>query len=154
MVDVSTEIIINLPKEKVTGFALDPANVPNWCTHIKSVEWNNDGPLRAGVKLVFNEQIMRMRRPHKQVYEVVEIIPGQKVIMKSQSNGMRMETTVAWQAINENTTCMTLRNRGIPVAFSRSIAPLLKLAIRNASRRNLKQLKKMLELNYRRLVVL
>ncbi|AEV99821.1 hypothetical protein A4D02_25955 [Niastella koreensis] len=152
MVDVSTEIIINLPKEKVTEFASDPANVPNWCTHIKSVEWNNDAPLRAGVKLVFNERIMR--RPHKQVYEVVEIIPGQKVIMKSQSNGMRMETTVAWQAINENTTCMTLRNRGIPVAFSKPIAPLLKLAIRKASRRNLKQLKRMLELNYRRLVVL
>jgi hypothetical protein len=152
MVDVSTEIIINLPKEKVTEFASDPSNVPNWCTHIKSVEWNNDAPLRAGVKLVFNEQIMR--RPHKQVYEVVEIIPGQKVIMKSQSNNMRMETTVAWQAINENTTCMTLRNRGIPVAFSKPIAPLLKLAIRKASRRNLKQLKRVLELNYRRLVVL
>jgi len=152
MVDVSTEIIINLPKEKVTQFALDPRNVPDWCTHIKSVEWNNGEPLRAGAKLVFNEQIMR--RPHLHVYEVVEIIPGQKVIMKSQSNGMHMETTVAWQAVNENTTCMTLRNRGIPVAFSKPIAPLLKLAIRNVSRRNLKQLKKMLELSHRRLVVL
>jgi uncharacterized membrane protein len=152
MVDVSTEIIINLPKEKVVEFASDPRNVPNWCTHIKSVEWNNETPLRAGAKLVFNERIMR--RPQQHVYEVVEIIPGQKVIMKSQSNGMRMETTVAWQAISENTTCMTLRNRGVPLAFSKSIAPLLKLAIRKASRRNLKQLKRMLELNYRRLVVL
>jgi uncharacterized membrane protein len=152
MVDVSTEIIINLPKEKVVEFASDPRNVPNWCTHIKSVEWNNETPLRAGAKLVFNERIMR--RPQQHVYEVVEIIPGQKVIMKSQSNGMRMETTVAWQAISENTTCMTLRNRGVPIAFSKSIAPLLKLAIRKASRRNLKQLKKMLELSYRRLVVL
>lgn len=152
MVDVSTEIIINLPKEKVVEFASDPRNVPNWCTHIKSVEWNNEAPLRAGAKLVFNEQVMRRRKQH--VYEVVEIIPGQKVIMKSHSNGMRMETTVAWQAISENTTCMTLRNRGVPIAFSKSIAPLLKLAIRKASRRNLKQLKRMLELNYRRLVVL
>lgn len=152
MVDVSTEIIINLPKEKVTEFAADPGNVPNWCTHIKSVEWNNDAPLRAGAKLVFNEQ--SMLRQHQHVYEVVEIIPGQKVIMRSHSNGMHMETTVAWQAINENTTCMTLRNRGIPVAFSKPIAPLLKLAIRKASRRNLKQLKKMLELSYRPLVVL
>jgi uncharacterized membrane protein len=152
MVDVSTEIIINLPKEKVAEFASYPGNVPNWCTHIKSVEWNNEAPLRAGAKLVFNERVMRRSQHH--VYEVVEIIPGQKVIMKSQGNGMRMETTVAWQAINENTTCMTLRNRGIPTAFSRSIAPFLKLAYRKASRRNLKQLKKMLELSYRRLVVL
>ena len=152
MVDVSTEIIINLPKEKVAEFASDPGNVPNWCAHIKSVEWNNDAPLRAGAKLVFNQQTMR--RPHQHVYEVVEIIPGQKVIMKTRSHGMRMETTVAWQAISENTTCMTLRNRGVPIAFSKSIAPLLRLAIRKASRRNLKQLKKMLELSYRRLIVL
>lgn len=152
MVDVSTEIIINLPKEKVTEFALYPGNVPNWCAHIKSVEWDNNAPLRAGAKLVFTERVMR--RPQQHVYEVVEIIPGQKVIMISHTNGMQMETTVAWQAINENTTCMTLRNRGIPVAFSKPIAPFLKLAIRKASRRNLKQLKKMLELNYRRLVVL
>ncbi|MFL5747393.1 MAG: SRPBCC family protein [Niastella sp.] len=152
MVDVSTEIIINLPKEKVAEFASYPGNVPNWCTHIKSVEWNNDAPLRAGAKLVFNGQIMR--RPQQNVYEVVEIIPGQKVIMKSRSNNMRMETTVAWQAINENTTCMTLRNRGVPIAFSKPMAPLLKLAIRNVSRRNLKQLKKMLEFSYRRLEVL
>lgn len=152
MVDVSTEIIINLPKEKVAEFASNPHNVPNWCTHIKSVEWNNEAPLRAGAKLVFNEQIMRRLQQH--IYEVLEIIPGQKVIMKNHGNGMRMETTVAWQAINENTTCMTLRNRGVPTAFSKPITPLLKLAIRKVSRRNLKQLKKMLELSSRRLVVL
>jgi uncharacterized membrane protein len=152
MVNVSTEIIINLPKEQVAEFVSDPANAPSWCTHIKSVEWNNDEPLRAGTKLVFNEQIMR--RYKQQLYEVVEIIPGQKMTMKSRNNNMRMETTVAWQALNENTTCMTVCNRGIPVSFSKSIAPFLKMAIRKASRRNLKQLKRMLELSYRRLVVL
>ncbi|MBO9204136.1 MULTISPECIES: SRPBCC family protein [Niastella] len=148
MLDVSTEIIINLPKEKVAEFASDPANAPSWCAHIKSVEWNNEAPLRAGAKLVVNEKLMRRRQ--QLVYEVLEIIPGQKMIMQTSSNGMHMETTVGWQAINENTTCMTLRNRGIPAAF----APFLKLAIRNVNRRNLKQLKKMLELSYRRLVVL
>jgi uncharacterized membrane protein len=152
MVDVSTEIIINLPKEKVAEFASDPANAPSWCTHIKSVEWNNETPLRAGTKLIFNERIMRRR--HQQVYELVEVIPGQKMIMKTRSNGMRMETIVAWQAINENTTCMTLRNRGIPLAFSKTIAPFLKMAIKKASRRNLKQLKRMLEYSYARVVVL
>jgi len=152
MVDVSTEIIINLPKEKVAEFASDPANAPSWCTHIKSVEWNNEAPLRAGAKLVFSEQIMRRHTQH--IYEMVEVIPGQKMIMKTSSNGMHMETTVAWQALNENTTCMTLRSRGIPLAFSKPIAPFLKMAIRKASRRNLKQLKRMLELSYRRLVVL
>jgi hypothetical protein len=104
------------------------------------------------VKIVFSEQILR--RHQRYVCEVVEIIPGQKVVVKTRNNNMRMETTVAWQAVNENTTCMTVWNRGIPRAFSKMISPFMALAIRNTSRRNLKQLKKMLEISHRRMVVL
>src|SRR5688572_10299868 len=103
MVDVKTEIIINLPKEIVAEFVSDPGNAPSWCAHIKSVEWNQNAPLRAGVKIVFSEQIMR--RHQRYVCEMVEIIPGQKVMVKTRNKSMRMETTIAWQAINENTTC-------------------------------------------------
>jgi hypothetical protein len=31
-----------------------------------------------------------MRRPQQHIYEVVEIIPGQKVIMKVRANGMHI----------------------------------------------------------------
>jgi uncharacterized protein YndB with AHSA1/START domain len=152
MVDVRTEIIINLPKEIVAEYVSDPANAPGWCTHIKSVEWNRNAPLRAGVKIVFDERIMR--RHQRYVAEVVEIIPGQKLVVKTRNKSMRMETVVAWQAINEDTTRMTVWSRGIPRAFSKMISPFMALAIRNTSRRNLKQLKKMLEFSHRGMVVL
>jgi uncharacterized membrane protein len=144
MVDVKTEIIINLPKEKVAEFVSDPNNATRWCKHIKSVVWDGHGPLRAGAKIVFNNH----------VYEVIEVIPGQKIVMRTLRKGMNMQTTVAWQAINENTTCMTLGSRGIPRAFSNAIAPLLALAIRKVCRRNLKQLKSLLEYSNRRMAVL
>ena len=152
MVDVKTEILINLPKEIVAEYVSDPGNAPRWCTHITSVEWNPGASLRAGVKIVFNERILRRHRQY--VCEVVEFIPNQKVVVKTRNNKMRMETTVAWQAINEHTTCMTVWSRGIPRAFSRMISPFMALAIRNTSRRNLKQLKRMLETSNRRMVVL
>ena len=152
MVDVRTEIIINLPKEIVAEYVSDPGNTPSWCTHIESVEWNEDAPLRAGVKIVFDERIMR--RHQRYVAEVVEIIPGQKLVVETRNNSMRMETVVAWQAINESTTCMTVWSRGIPRAFSKMISPFMALAIRSTSRRNLKQLKKMLEFSHRSMVVL
>ncbi len=139
-------------KKKVAEYVSDPGNAPSWCSRIKSVEWDQDAPLRAGVKIVFSEQIMR--RHQRYVCEVVEIIPGQKVVIKTRHNSVRMETTVAWQAINENTTCMTVWNRGIPRSFTRMISPFMALAIKNTSRRNLKQLKKMLEFSHRRMVVL
>lgn len=152
MVDVQTEIIINLPKERVAEFVSDPGNAPRWCSHITSVEWNSGLPLRAGAKIVFNERIMRRHRQY--ICEVVEVIPNQKVVMKTRNGKMRMETTVAWQAMNEHTTCMTVWNRGIPRALSKMISPFVALAIRNTSRRNLKQLKRMLEAGHRRMVVL
>jgi hypothetical protein len=152
MVDVKTEIIINLPKEIVAEFVSDPGNAPSWCAQIKSVKWNPDALLRAGTKIVFNEQ--GTRRYQQYVCEVVEIIPNQKMVVKTRNNNLRMETVVAWQAINENTTCMTVWSRGIPRALSRMFTPFTALAIRNTSRRNLKQLKRMLETSNRRLVVL
>ena len=152
MVDVKTEIIINLPKEIVAEFVSDPGNTPGWCSQIKSVNWNQHAPLRAGVKILFNEQ--RTRRYQQYVCEVVEIIPNQKMVVKTRHNNIRMETVIAWRAINENTTCMTIWNRGIPRALSRIITPFMALAIRNTSRRNLKQLKRMLETSNRRMVVL
>lgn len=152
MVDVKTEIIINLPKEIVAEFVSDPGNAPGWCSHIKTVDWNQHVPLRAGAKIIFNEQ--GMRRYQQYVCEVVEIIPNQKMVVKTRNNNMRMEIVVAWRAINENTTCMTIWNRGIPRAISRIITPFMALAIRNTSRRNLKQLKRILETSNRRMVVL
>jgi uncharacterized membrane protein len=144
MIDIKTEIIINLPKEIVAEFVSDPNNAARWCKHIKSVEWEAHGRLRAGAKLVLN----------KHVYQVIEVIPGQKITMHTLSNGVNMETTIAWQAINEYSTCMTLRNRGIPHSFSKAIAPLLALVIRKLSRRNLKRLKNLLEYSNRRMAVL
>ncbi|HUP10800.1 MAG TPA: SRPBCC family protein [Niastella sp.] len=152
MVDVKTEIIINLPKEKVAEYVSDPGNAPSWCSHIKSVEWNQHVPLRAGARIIFNEP--GMRRYQQYVCEIVEIIPNQKMVVKTRNNNMRMETVFAWQAINENTTCMTVWSRGIPRALSRMISPFMALAIRHTSRRNLKQLKRMLETSHRRMVVL
>lgn len=152
MVDVRTEIIINLPKEIVAEYVSDPGNAPSWCSQIKTVEWNYNIPLRAGAKIVFNER--GMRRYQQYVCEVVEFIPNQKMVMKTRNSNMRMETVVAWQAVNENTTCMTVWSRGIPRALSRMITPFMALTIRNINRRNLKQLKRMLETSNRRMVVL
>ena len=152
MVDVKTEILINLPKEIVSEFASDPENVARWCTHIKSIEWNDQHPLRAGTKILVNKRVMLRDQQH--VYKVIEIIPGQKIVMRTISNGIRMETTVGLQAVNERITCMTLRNRGTPHAFSRAIAPFFALAIRKASSRDLKQLKYLLEVGNRSMAVL
>jgi hypothetical protein len=56
-----------------------------------------------------------------------------------------METSYTWEAAGEGETRMTLRNRGNPRGLSAVLAPLIKVAIRRANRKDLAMLKQLLE---------
>ena len=56
-----------------------------------------------------------------------------------------METTYTWSDAANGATTMTLRNRGEPSGFSKVGAPLLASAMRRANRKDLEQLKSLLE---------
>jgi hypothetical protein len=38
-VDVQSEIVIDLPRERVSEYAADPSRAPDWYANIESVEW-------------------------------------------------------------------------------------------------------------------
>jgi len=139
MVAVTTDIIINLPKEKVTEFAANPDNVPQWYVQIQSVEWQTPRPLQNGSELLVKSRFLRF------VHKVVEFIPGQKLILRSVEGPIQLETALGWQAIDEHTTRMTISNRGLPKGFSRLLAPFIALMLGFINRRDLKHLKRLLE---------
>jgi len=56
-----------------------------------------------------------------------------------------METVYTWDAVDERSTRMSLRNRGEPSGFSRAVSPLLAAAMRRANRKDLACLKRLLE---------
>jgi hypothetical protein len=56
-----------------------------------------------------------------------------------------METTYTWEPVDENSTRMTLRNRGRPSGFSAMVGPFLAVAMRRANRKDLAALKARLE---------
>ena len=56
-----------------------------------------------------------------------------------------METTYTGQAVDDGSTRMTLQNRGEPAGFSRLAAPLMAVAVRRASRKDLRRLRAILE---------
>jgi hypothetical protein len=53
------------------------------------------------------------------VYEIIEWMPDEKLIMRTSEGPFPMETTYTWESINERVTKMTLRNRGNPEGFSK-----------------------------------
>jgi hypothetical protein len=52
-VDVQSEIVIDLPRERVSEYATDPSHAPEWYANIESVEWETPPPLRVGSRLAF-----------------------------------------------------------------------------------------------------
>lgn len=142
-VDVITEIVIERPRETVAAFASAPDNAPRWYVNIKSIEWVTTPPLTLGSKVAFVASFLGRRLAY--TYEIVEYVPGARLVMRTAQGPFPMETTYEWHALDERRTRMTLRNRGEPTGFSRIAAPMMRLAMRRANTKDLEQLKAILE---------
>jgi len=142
-VDVLTEIVINQPRDKVAAYVADPTNAPDWYVNIESVEWKTAPPLRVGSRMAFLARFLGRRLAY--TYEIVDLVPGQRLVMRTAEGPFPMETTYTWEEVGGGSTRMTLRNRGEPSGFSKVSAPLMAAAMRRANRKDLAALKKLME---------
>jgi uncharacterized protein YndB with AHSA1/START domain len=140
-VDVLTEIVIDRPAEEVAAYATDPSHAPDWYRNIDSVAWRTPEPLRVGSQLEFVAHFLGRRLAY--TYEVVEHVPGERLVMRTADGPFPMETTYGWEPVAAGRTRMTLRNRG--GGSSRIAAPLMAGAVRRANRKDLANLKRLLE---------
>jgi len=142
-VDVVTEIVIARPAEVVAAYAADPANAPAWYDNIASATWQTGPPLRAGSRIAFTAHFLGRHLAY--TYEVTDYTPTERLVMRTAQGPFPMETTYTWQAIDDRSTRMTLRNRGEPAGFTKLTAPLMTIAIRRANRKDLANLRARLE---------
>ena len=142
-VDVTTSIVIRRPPREVAAYAARPDNAPSWYVNIKGIRWLTPPPLAAGSRIAFTAQFLGRRLEY--VYEVVEYVPGERLVMRTAEGPFPMETTYTWDATPEGHTRMTLRNRGTPSGFSALAAPAMALAMRRANTKDLARLKTILE---------
>jgi hypothetical protein len=142
-VDVVTEIVIDRPCAVVADFAGDPTNATAWYANISSVEWRAPPPVRVGSTLDFVARFLGRRLAY--TYEVVEHVPGERLVMRTAQGPFPMETTYAWRPVEAGRTRMTLRNQGEPAGFGKVTAPVLAAAMRRANVKDLARLKRILE---------
>lgn len=143
MVDVLTETEIDRPRDEVAAFAADPGNATAWYANIERVEWQTAPPLAVGSRIAFVARFLGRRLAY--VYEVVELEPGERLVMRTADGPFPMETTYVWSDTPNGGTKMTLRNRGNPSGFSKLAAPMMETAMRRANRKDLARLKRLLE---------
>ena len=142
-VDVVTEIIIERPSRQVAAYAADPSNAPLWYANIESVSWQTPPPIAVGSRIDFVARFLGRRLAY--TYEIVDLVPGQRLVMRTAQGPFPMETTYTWQPLGETRTRMTLRNRGEPTGFSTVAAPVMAAAMRRANRKDLANVKRILE---------
>ena len=142
-VDVVVEAVIDRPVAEVSAYAADPANAPEWYDNIESVEWKSEPAVEKGAAVAFVARFLGRRLEY--TYELVDVVPGSRLVMSTQQGPFPMETTYTWVPAGDGATRMTLRNRGEPAGFSKLAAPLMAPAMRRANRKDLAKLKSILE---------
>ena len=142
-VDVVVETVIARRVDEVAAFAGDPSNAPQWYANIRSVEWETPPPLAVGSRLAFVAQFLGRRLAY--TYEVVELVPGERLVMRTAQGPFPMETTYRWSPTAGGETRMVLRNAGSPSGFAGLAAPLMARQVRRATTADLALLKAILE---------
>lgn len=141
-VDVVTTVDIARPRDEVAAYAADPDNATRWYENIRSVEWETAPPLAVGSRVAFVARFLGRRLAY--TYEVLELVPGRRMVMSTAQGPFPMTTTYEWVDVPAGTR-MTLRNAGEPSGFARAGAPVLARAMRRANAKDLQRLKELLE---------
>ncbi|HEY1366777.1 MAG TPA: SRPBCC family protein [Gaiellaceae bacterium] len=142
-VDVETEIEIQRPRSEVAAYASDPDHATAWYENIEAVEWESAPPVEVGSRVAFVARFLGRQLAY--TYEIVELVPGERLVMSTSEGPFPMETTYTWDDTATGGTRMTLRNRGEPSGFTKVGAPMMARAMRRANRKDLQRLKAILE---------
>lgn len=91
MLDVTTEIVIDQPLARVAGYTADPANTPEWYANIKSAEWKPAAIVQTGSQIDFVARFLG--RELRYTYEIVELVPDERIVLRTAQGPFPMETT-------------------------------------------------------------
>ena len=142
-VDVTTEIVIAAPRERVSSFSADPGNATAWYENIVAATWETPPPIAVGSRFGFEARFLGRKIAYTYRVEVYE--PGVRLVMRTTEGPFPMETTYEWRDTPDGGTRMRLRNRGQPSGFAKIASSLMVSSMRKANRKDLDRLRAIME---------
>lgn len=141
-VDVTVEQEIARPRDYVAGFASEPANDTLWITALDSARKLTDGEVGAGTRVERVASFLGRRMEY--VNEIVELDPGRRLHMRSVKAPFPLTVTYEWED-SSGGTVMRIHTAGEGSSFYRLAGPVLSTAVRRGVRKDLRELKRVLE---------
>jgi hypothetical protein len=143
-IDVASEIEIGVPREQVARFAADPGNATLWRQIFEEAEPEHVGSPQVGWRVIFVSKVLAGKVPY--TYQVVEHVPGERLVMRTEDGPFPVQTTYAWEDAGDGATRMTLQTSGEPKKHTTKLAVrLMTKAWRKADAKDLAALKAVLE---------
>ena len=90
-VDVTVETVIQRPVDMVAAYAADPSNAPSWYANIDSTEWLTEPKVETGAQVAFVARFLG--RTLEYTYEFIEVVPDERLVMRTAQGPFPMETT-------------------------------------------------------------
>src|SRR3954453_17402683 len=90
-VDVTSDVVIDRDRVTVSAYATDPSNAPSWYANIEAVEWKTSPPACIGSRVAFVARFLGRQLSY--TYEFVELVDGERLVMRTQEGPFPMETT-------------------------------------------------------------
>lgn len=94
-IDIVSEIEIAAAREQVAEFAADPDNATRWREIFKDVKPEHSGPPAVGWRIVFVSTVLGSKLTY--TYEVIEHVPGERLVMRTEDGPFAVQTTYAWE---------------------------------------------------------
>ena len=136
-VNVTVTRTIPVDRMALASFVADLNNSPLWCHTVNAV--NHIGLVSSAVGSKFVVDSEFLGRHISYAYEIMEHIPGQRLLMASSDGPFPIETVYAWQEVRGGTR-IRLTNRGYPSGFSVYLNPIYSFAMRREMTKDLRQL--------------
>ncbi|WP_151525822.1 SRPBCC family protein [Serinicoccus kebangsaanensis] len=141
--DVTVATIFDAPRPLVAAVAGDPDQAMRWYSNIRSVRWEADPCVEEGARVDFVARFLGRELAY--TYEIVDLVPDERLVMRTDDGPFPMETTYTWwdedEAEGRARTGMSVRNAGRPKAMTTLASGAVTLGMKRAMRRDLERLR-------------
>ncbi|KUG51865.1 ATPase [Serinicoccus chungangensis] len=142
--DVTVATTFDAPRPLVAAVAGDPDQAMRWYANIRSVRWQGPSELVEGARIDFVARFLGRQLAY--TYVVVELVPQERMVMRTDDGPFPMETTYCWWDEEPGDggrprTGMSVRNAGRPSAMTTLASGAVTLGMKRAMRRDLERLR-------------